>query len=254
MPGFACFRGVLSGPTNENNSHGIRQAVNKGLIQVIFSFFYLLIFPVALFFLAGDWHWIEGWMFSIIFCGASFAIVVYLYLHDPDLLNERFSWPVQKTQKAWDKWLLVFFFLGFLGWYAIMPVDARRFHWSPQFPVWLRIIGGIMFILAFLLLFGALKENTFAAPVIKMQKERGQKVISTGLYGIVRHPMYSGATLLFVAGPILLGSIYGVVLGLLLTIMLAVRSVGEESMLKEELAGYSDYMREVKWRVIPFIF
>ena len=100
----------------------------------------------------------------------------------------------------------------------------------------------------------ALKENTFAAPVIKMQKERGQKVISTGLYGIVRHPMYSGATLLFIAAPLLLGSLYGLAVGLLLIITIAVRSIGEEQMLRQELDGYNDYMRRVKWRLIPFVF
>jgi protein-S-isoprenylcysteine O-methyltransferase Ste14 len=103
-------------------------------------------------------------------------------------------------------------------------------------------------------LFGALKENTFAAPVVKMQKERGQRVISTGLYGIVRHPMYSGATLLFIGTPLLLGSVYGLALGLMLIFTIAVRSIGEEEMLKRELNGYDEYMKVVKWRLIPFFF
>jgi protein-S-isoprenylcysteine O-methyltransferase Ste14 len=87
-----------------------------------------------------------------------------------------------------------------------------------------------------------------------MQKERGQKVISTGLYAIVRHPMYAGATLLFIAGPLLLGSIVGLALGLVLIITIGARAVGEEAMLKEELDGYRDYMQKVKWRMIPFVF
>jgi protein-S-isoprenylcysteine O-methyltransferase Ste14 len=87
-----------------------------------------------------------------------------------------------------------------------------------------------------------------------MQKERGQKVISSGLYGIVRHPMYAGAVLLFVSAPLLLGSVWGLALGLVLIITIAVRSLGEEAMLKEELDGYRDYMRKVKWRMIPFVF
>jgi protein-S-isoprenylcysteine O-methyltransferase Ste14 len=222
--------------------------------QVIASVFYLLIYVFTLFLLAGDWHWREGWIFSAVFCVASFAVVIYLYVMDPALLNERFGSPLQKTQKSWDKLLLVFFFLGFLGWYIVMPLDGRRFHWSPEFPTWLKAIGLVLFVLAFLLLFGALKENTFAAPVIKMQKERGQKVISTGLYGFVRHPMYTGGLLLLISGPLLLGSLYGLVLGLLLSITLAVRSIGEEAMLKQELDGYIDYAKRVKWRLIPFVF
>jgi len=222
--------------------------------QLVFSFFYLLIFPLALFLLAGDWRWPEGWIFSIAFCAISFAVVVYLYVKDPALLNERFGSPIQKSQKSWDKILLVFFFLGFLGWFAIMPLDARRFHWSPAFPTWLEVLGFVLFVVAFMLLFGALKANTYAAPVIKMQKERGQKVVSTGLYGIVRHPMYSGGTLLFISGPLLLGSIYGLVVGVLMSITLALRSLGEEAMLKQELDGYIEYAQRVKWRLIPFVF
>jgi protein-S-isoprenylcysteine O-methyltransferase Ste14 len=224
------------------------------LWQVIFSFFYLLIFPVVLFSLAGDWYWTEGWIFSINFCVLSYAIVIYLYVEDPALLNERFGSPVQKNQKSWDKIFLTLFFIGFLAWYGIMPLDARRFGWSPEFPLWLKILGILLFIVAFVILFGALKENTFAAPVVKMQKERGQRVISTGLYGIVRHPMYSGGSLLFIGGPVLLGSIYGLVIGLLLTVMIAVRSLGEEEMLKHELDGYNEYMKKVKWRLVPFVF
>jgi protein-S-isoprenylcysteine O-methyltransferase Ste14 len=222
--------------------------------QLIFSFFYLLIFPILLFFLAGDWHWTEGWIFSIIYCLLSHATLVYLYVKDPALLNERFGSPIQKVQKYWDKILLSSFFLGFLGWFAIMPLDAKRFDWSPEFSLWIKMVGTLLSILAFIILFSALKENTFAAPVVKMQKERGHKVISTGPYGIVRHPMYSGAIFLFTGGPLLLGSVYGLVMGLLLIIILAVRSIGEEEMLWEELDGYKEYMKEVKWRLIPFVF
>jgi protein-S-isoprenylcysteine O-methyltransferase Ste14 len=135
-----------------------------------------------------------------------------------------------------------------------MPLDAKRFGWSPEFPLWIKVVGTLLFILAFIILFSALKENTFAAPVVKMQKERGQKVISTGLYGIVRHPMYSGGTLLFIGAPLLLGSVYGLAMGLLLIILIAVRSVGEEEMLRQELDGYNEYVKEVKWRLLPFVF
>lgn len=110
------------------------------------------------------------------------------------------------------------------------------------------------FLTWFVVLFAALAENTFAAPVVKIQKERGQKVISTGVYAIVRHPMYLGGTLLFAGAPLLLGSIYGLAAGVLLTVIIALRSVGEEKMLARELDGYDNYMKRVKWRLIPFVF
>jgi protein-S-isoprenylcysteine O-methyltransferase Ste14 len=224
------------------------------LSKLLASFVYLAFFPVILFVLAGDWRWIEGWLFSAIFLLMSFGTLVYLYFHDPELLVERFGSPVQEGQKPWDKVLLSLFFLEFLVWFAIMPLDARRLGCSQMFPLSIKIAGTVLLLLASFLLFEALKENTFAAPVVKMQKERGQKVISTGLYSIVRHPMYAGATLLFISAPLLLGSIYGLIMGLVLIITIAIRSVGEEAMLKQELPGYREYMQKVKWRMIPFIF
>jgi len=222
--------------------------------KLIGAFFYLLIFPVILLFLSGDWRWTEGWIYSILFYIMCSANLLYLHFKDPALLKERFGSPVQKEQKPWDKVLLILFFIEFLVCFAIMPLDARRFHWSPEFPLWIRVAGALLLAVALFMVFEALRENTFAAPVVKMQKERGQKVISTGMYGVVRHPMYAGAVLLFISTPLLLGSIYGLALGLLLIITIAARSVGEEAMLKQELEGYRDYMKKVKWRIIPFVF
>jgi protein-S-isoprenylcysteine O-methyltransferase Ste14 len=222
--------------------------------KLIGSFIYLALFPVILFVLAGDWRWIEGWLFSVIFLVMCHSTLLYLYFYDPALLKERFGSPFQPSQKGWDKVLLSLFFVDFLVWFAIMPLDAKRFHWSPTFPLWLKAIGTLLLVLSIVLVFEALRENTFAAPVVKMQKERGQTVVSTGMYGVVRHPMYAGALLLFVAGPLLLGSVWGLIVSLILIVTIAVRSIGEEAMLKQELEGYSDYMRRVKWRMIPFVF
>jgi protein-S-isoprenylcysteine O-methyltransferase Ste14 len=224
------------------------------LSRVIGSLFYLLLFPVILFFLAGDWRWIEGWVYSVIFLLMSFGTLVYLYFHDPALLKERFGSPVQQTQKPWDKVLLLLFLVEFIVWFAMMPLDGRRFAWSPPFPIWIRATGGLLQIIATYFVFEALRENTFAAPVVKMQKERGQKVISTGLYGVVRHPMYAGATLLFISAPLLLGSLVGLAIGFVLILTIGARAVGEEAMLREELEGYRAYMQKVKWRMIPFVF
>jgi protein-S-isoprenylcysteine O-methyltransferase Ste14 len=222
--------------------------------KLIGAFFYLLVFPVILLFLGGDWRWPEGWFYSIVFYVMCSADLLYLHFKDPALLKERFGSPVQKEQKTWDKVLLMLFFIEFLVWFAIMPLDARRFRWSPEFPLWTRITGGLLLVLAMFMVFEALRENTFAAPVVKMQKERGQKVISTGMYAVVRHPMYAGAVLLFISTPLLLGSVYGLLIGLLLIVTIAARSLGEEAMLKQELDGYRDYTKKVKWRIIPFVF
>ena len=224
------------------------------LSKLIGSLIYLFFFPVILFLLAGDWRWVEGWIFSVAFCGMSFVTLIYLYFKDPALLKERFGSPIQEGQKPWDRVLLSLFFVEFLLWYAVMPLDGRCFGWSPPFPFWLKAVAALLLLIACAILFEALNENTFAAPVVKMQKERGQKVVSTGLYAIVRHPMYAGATLLFVSAPLLLNSVYGLLIGVVLIVTIAIRSVGEEAMLKQELEGYSDYMKRVRWRLIPFVF
>ena len=229
-------------------------SANSSFRQVIITVFYLLIYPVLLFLLSGDWFWAEGWIFSIAFCLLGFSIVLYLYFKDPKLLNERFGSPFQKEQKSWDKILLGLVMLGFLMWFIAMPLDAKRFGCSPPFPLWLKIVGANLLVTGFAVLFAALAENTFAAPLVKIQKKRGQKVISTGAYAIVRHPMYLGGTLLFFGAPLLLNSIYGLTSGVLLTILIAARSVGEEKMLVRELDGYGDYMKKVRWRLMPFVF
>ncbi|HEY2961570.1 MAG TPA: isoprenylcysteine carboxylmethyltransferase family protein [Pyrinomonadaceae bacterium] len=229
-------------------------AASFPLSRLLLSFIYLLFFPLLVFLVAGDWRWIEGWIFSAVFFLGSCGTLLYLYFADPELLNERYASPVQKEQKSWDKVLLSLFFLEFLIWFAIMPLDAKRFGWTPLFPFWIRVIGAVLLVIAFYLLYAALRENTFAAPVVKMQKERGQEVVSTGPYAIVRHPMYTGAVLLFISAPLLLSSYAGLAFGLALIVTIAVRSLGEEAMLKEELAGYREYMRRVKWRMIPFVF
>ncbi|WP_081357558.1 methyltransferase family protein [Neomoorella thermoacetica] len=97
-------------------------------------------------------------------------------------------------------------------------------------------------------------DNTFVSPLVRIQTERKQQVISTGVYGFVRHPMYLGGVLLFVGTPLLLGSKYGVIIGLLMALLLAGRIIGEERMLANELEGYIEYKKKVKYRLIPYVW
>ena len=188
----------------------------------------------------------------MLFFGFLLAINCWLFRHNPGLLLER-TRSGTSDQQGWDKvlfpLLIVFFFL----WLIFMSLDAVRFHWSPV-PVWLQLVGAIVLLCSFYLLFLTFRENSYLSTVVRIQEDRGQTVVSTGPYHNVRHPMYS-AILVFVAGTsLLLGSWYGVLSELILLILLAKRAMLEESALRAELPGYAAYMAQVKYRLIPHIW
>jgi protein-S-isoprenylcysteine O-methyltransferase Ste14 len=222
--------------------------------RMILTAIYILIFPTLILFLSGDWFWIEGWIFNIWFIALCATVIIYLYLNDPALLAERYKQPGTANQKGWDKYVVYGLVLGFILWIVIMPLDAKRYGWSANFPLWLKIIGGIGLLLSSFLFYRSYADNTFVSPLVRIQAERKQQVVSTGVYGFVRHPMYLGGILLFIGTPLLLGSICGVLIAVLISFLLVARIIGEERMLVKELEGYADYRKKVKYRLIPFIW
>lgn len=222
--------------------------------QLIFSLIYPFLYPALLFALAGDARWIAGWIYSVWFLTMYAVIMIYLYRHDPDLLAERFRAPGTANQKAWDRYFLFAMVVGFLAWYAAMPLDARRYHWTHHFPVWLQTLGLIALLISLFFLYRAFTDNHYLSPLVRIQTDRKQEVVSTGVYGFVRHPMYLGAILMLLGAPMLLGSAWGIVLGLLMSLGTMGRILGEEKMLTEELEGYSDYRKRVLYRLIPHIW
>ena len=228
------------------------QKISK--VKLSLAFIYVLIFPAALLFISGNWLWLEGWIFSIWFLGLCYFIIIYLYRYDPALLEERYRKPGSGEEKGWDKYFVYILFPSFVIWFVIMPLDAQRFAWTANFPVWLESLGLIFLIGSAFFLFRSFKDNAFASPLVGIQLERDQKVVSTGVYGFVRHPMYLGGMLLFLGAPLLLGSVYGLIMGVFLSILFVARIMGEEKMLVEELGGYVDYKKKVKYRLIPYIW
>ena len=234
----------------------MEQATNKmSLGRFIFgSLITILIFPAVILFLSGDWLWLEGWIFSL-WCDAMvLSNVIYLYLKDPALLAERSKAPGSDNQKQWDKYLLIGIYLWALVWFILMPLDAKRFGWSPVFPVWLKVLGGVALLPALYLIYQATVENTYLSTLVRIQTERKQHVISTGVYGFVRHPLYLGCLLMVLGAPLLLGSLYGFIIGFIGVLVVAGRIIGEENMLVNELEGYEDYKKKVKYRLVPFVW
>jgi protein-S-isoprenylcysteine O-methyltransferase Ste14 len=222
--------------------------------KVILAFLYILLFPALLLIISGDLLWPAGWVFSFWFILLCFSTILYLYRKDPALLDERYKQPGTGNQEGWDKYVVYGIVMGFLLWIVIMPLDAKRFGWSPAFPLWLNVLGGAMLAGSFFLFFRSYTDNTFLSPLVRIQEERKQRVISTGVYGIVRHPMYLGGILMFFGAPLLIGSGYGLLAGLALTILLMARITGEEEMLGRELDGYREYMQKVRYRLVPFLW
>lgn len=211
-----------------------------------------LVFCAALFGAAGTIDWPAGWVFLALFFAFTIALTVWLARHNPGLLKERMT-GFTPDQKAWDKVFLTVTAVVFVAWLVLMPLDAVRFHWS-HVPVWLQSVGAILLLISFYIFFLAYRENSYLSPLVRIQTDRGQTVISTGPYHYVRHPVYAGLLVMTAGTALLLGSWYGLLLGLVIDLMVAGRLLGEERMLRQELPGYEEYTTRTRYRLIPHIW
>ena len=218
------------------------------------SVFSALFFPALLLLLGGNWSWKSGWLFGLWLDAMILSVTIYLYVKDPALLAERAQAPGSKNQKPWDRYLLTAIYLIAIAWLLIMPLDAERFRWSPVFPLWLKALGTVILIPALYLIVMPTVENTYLSTLVRIQTDRKQHVITTGVYSFVRHPLYLGCLFMMVGGPLLLGSIWGLVITLIGVILVVGRIIGEESMLTDELEGYEEYKTKVVYRLLPFIW
>jgi protein-S-isoprenylcysteine O-methyltransferase Ste14 len=205
-----------------------------------------------LFACAGTMHWPSAWVFLATCALLGPLCGWWLYRVDPALLAERLRPVLQKDQPAADKAFMIVFVIAMLAWLAAMGLDRRT--QSSDVPVALQALGLVLFVLSTLFILWVFRENSFAAPVVKLQAERAQRVVSTGPYAHVRHPMYSGMILFFAGVPLLLGSWWGLVMAPVIVVLFAVRIGIEERTLREGLPGYSDYMTRVRYRLLPGVW
>ena len=222
--------------------------VTKLFIQAISKFLLGVILVGALIFWpAGTFAYFNGWLFmGILFVPMFVAGIVMMFVNS-DLLKRRLeAKEEQKDQSMVVKLSGLMFLVGFM-----VAGFGVRFEWySLSKEV---VIGAaVVFLIAYVLYAEVLRENTYLSRTIKV--EENQKVIDTGLYGIVRHPMYSVTLLLFLAMPLVLGSIYSFLIFLVYPFIIAKRIKGEEELLERELEGYSAYKQKVKYRLIPFVW
>lgn len=210
----------------------------------------LICMGAILFIAAGTLNYWQAWVFLAMFGVAGLVIIVYFMKKDPKLLERRMSGGPTAEKKASEKIIMSIMSLGFVA-LLVVPALDHRFGWSST-PAYVSIVADVLFVLGWVIIFFVFKENSFTAATIQVADD--QKVVSTGLYAIVRHPMYSGSWLYILAMPIALGSWWGLVVILLMTPFGLWRIFDEEKLLKGSLPGYTEYTQRVRYRMIPLVW
>jgi protein-S-isoprenylcysteine O-methyltransferase Ste14 len=223
---------------------GLRAKAFLGLGQLA------LVVGALVFGAAGTWRWTEGWIFLALFFGPSLAITLYLLRRDPKLLERRVKAGPAAEQRPRQKLLQALASAAFLAVIGVPALD-HRFGWS-RVPAAAVVVGGALVALGFLVVFLVFRENTYASAVIEVGAE--QRVIDTGPYARVRHPMYAGALVLLAGIPLALGSWWGLAALPPFVAVIVSRLSDEEALLARQLPGYAAYRERVRRRLIPFVW
>jgi protein-S-isoprenylcysteine O-methyltransferase Ste14 len=210
-----------------------------------------LVFFSAIFLSAGSFCYWQGLVYAGI--GLIMLTLNYTVLRlDDELIKER-SKPGEGVKK-WDKVILGLSFLVTIGMYTVAGFDSGRFHWSPEFHWCLYVLGILLTITGQLLFLVAQKQNKFFSSTVRIQTDRGHSVCDTGLYKIVRHPAYMGSVIQSVGFPLLFGSQWSIIPVSVLIVFFVIRTHLEDMTLKQELKGYSEYMHQTKYKLIPYLW
>jgi protein-S-isoprenylcysteine O-methyltransferase Ste14 len=223
-----------------------RSGLNR-IVQVLGS---LLIIAFILFSAAGRMEWWEAWVFLFIYLVGVLANGLWTIRHNPDVINERGR--IGENAKSWDKAIGVFYTVFLFGTFLVAGLD-HRFAWSMA-PLWVKILGGIGFAASLALTFWVMTANTFLSTVVRIQDDRGHTTVTAGPYRFVRHPMYAGILLMSWGMPLLLGSWWAVIPGVLTILLFIIRTALEDRTLQAELPGYKEYVEKVHYRLIPGVW
>ena len=215
-----------------------------GILQLFF------ILGLTIFLPAWTLDYWQAWIVVVVFFACTLAVTVYLMKNDPKLLERRVSAGVGAEQERSQNIIQAFAAVAFIALFVVSALD-HRFGWSTV-PPYLVALGDILIVLGFYLVFLVFKENSFASGTIEIGAD--QCVISTGPYALVRHPMYVGALVMLVGVPLALGSLWGLVAIIPMTLVLIARLLDEEKFLTRNLAGYSEYQSKVRCRLLPLIW
>ncbi len=202
---------------------------------------------LLLFVPAGTLRYPQGWLFMGLLFVPMIAAGFVLMFKNPELLKKRLN---AKEEQAQQKLVLALSGAMFLAAFVVAGLNFR-FGWF-VLPTWVSVAASVVFLLAYLMYAEVLRENEYLSRTVEVQED--QQVIDTGLYGVVRHPMYTGTVLLFLAMPLILGCLFSFAVMLIYIPIIALRIKNEETVLAEGLKGYPEYMKKVKYRLIPFLW
>lgn len=232
----------------KTESSDARRAIAGWLVRTVL---FVPFIGAILFWAAGTIKWLNGWVYAVWYLVVS---VIAVFVTDPSLLAERSSSRRFKGQKGWDKVLM-----GIYGMLTplVIPIVAGlnyRFGWLPEVALWLQVVGFVVYALGWALHLWAMAANRYHASVVRIQKDRGQTVVTGGPYRYVRHPSYVGAILQALSAPLLLGSLWALIPGVLGGLLMVLRTALEDRTLQQELEGYQDYAARVRYRLLPGVW
>ena len=224
----------------------IRQWI--GLIVVYLSI------PLALLLCGGDFGWWQAWIYSLLISAAGIGGRIWAEQRHPGLMAERQNIESVQGAKAWDKVLAPLMALSVAHPLVIVAGLDHRYGWSPEFPLWLIVLGFVLLSLGYAFAAWALAENRFFSSVVRIQTDRGHVVCDSGPYRIVRHPGYAGNVLALPGIVLALGSVWALIPATVALIIAVIRTALEDQTLQEELPGYRDYAQRVCYRLMPGVF
>ena len=226
---------------------------NMAAFKMLVSFLVTLLFSMLLIFGgAGRLDWTLGWVFVTAWIVPKLIFLILLRWLDPDLLIERTT--RHKNTQKYDRIILPVYFVFAFGTFIVASLDGGRFRWSGDIPIMLIVIAYIIYLLGNSLAGWAINSNPFFSSESRLQTERGQKVTSRGPYQYIRHPAYAAAFLLWATTGLMLESWWAVIPGLLAGVTMVLRTMNEDRMLIDELPGYADYAKQVRYRLFPGIW
>jgi len=226
-----------------------RTSTSQILIRLVLSY---LVMGAVVFWSAGTIHWPAAWLYLIIQASFSISEAAWLKRNNPELLKERMTF-LKSSAKGWDKAFMWISTLAYIPYLVLPGLDAVRYQWSVV-PVAVQVAGFAGVVVSLGLVLRVLRENPFLYRIVEVQMERNHRVITTGPYRYVRHPMYSGVLVMFVSVPLALGSFWTLIPAAILVVLILSRTLLEEETLFAELEGYSAYAERVRYRVLPRVW